>query len=504
MILKKPYGFLIKHFKIIHLILTVLYIYLAFKVNSILNYYNHFISGTASKLEAISYISQFYVIAILLSIVICIIIYALMRYKKKPRLLYLILIAFYLAVAMVIQVSYQGLETIYMSVLESKTMLLYRDILRIMVIFQYVSVGFVLVRGLGFDIKKFNFVQDLEDLDIDVSDEEEVELTLGSFNSTSRKIHRQIREYKYYYLENKTFILIILGVLIVILVGSLFVHKEFVAKEYKEGQTFGSEDFSFKVLNTYITNRDYNNQEITTTNTSFAVVRMQLSSKNGEKELNTSNLVLKIGNNSYVSNKKYAARFVDLGISYRGNKIKKRETYLFIFNISNGDINKRMKIVYAGNKTVRLSPVMLDEIKKETTYKLKEKIDLTQSSLRSGYFSASSYEVKDSFSYPYEYEVNGQVYTSNLTISSTQSTVLHLVLDAQYPAGLTNYAFLEQYATLQYKVEEKEYSSTVFVDRTPGNYKEGIYVIVDKEVEKASNIWLEIKVRNMKYIYTLK
>ena len=45
----------------------------------------------------------------------------------------------------------------------------------------------VLVRGLGFDIKKFNFVKDLHELDIDVTDEEEVELTLGNTNVAKRK-----------------------------------------------------------------------------------------------------------------------------------------------------------------------------------------------------------------------------------------------------------------------------------------------------------------------------
>ena len=64
MVFKKPYGFLIKYFKIIHLLLTGLYIYLAFKVSQILTYYNGFILGTASKLDAIKYVTNFYIIAI--------------------------------------------------------------------------------------------------------------------------------------------------------------------------------------------------------------------------------------------------------------------------------------------------------------------------------------------------------------------------------------------------------------------------------------------------------
>ena len=87
MILRKPYGFLIKHFRMIHLVLTALYIYLAIKVNSLLSYYNNFISGKESKLNAIKLVTNYYLIAIIISIIICLIIYALMRYKKKPKLL---------------------------------------------------------------------------------------------------------------------------------------------------------------------------------------------------------------------------------------------------------------------------------------------------------------------------------------------------------------------------------------------------------------------------------
>ena len=131
MILRKPYGFLIKHFKIIHLILTVAYIYLAIKVNNLLKYYNNFISGKESKLNAIKLITNYYLIAIIASIIICLIIYALMRYKKKPKLLYFILIILYIAVTIVINISYKGLDTIYISALDIKTLRLYRDILKI-------------------------------------------------------------------------------------------------------------------------------------------------------------------------------------------------------------------------------------------------------------------------------------------------------------------------------------------------------------------------------------
>ena len=118
---------MIKHFKFIHLILTALYIFLAIKVNSVLAYYNDFINGVASKLDARDYITSYYMIAVILSIVVCLIIYALMRYKKKPRFLYIILIMFSIISAIMINYSYQGLNIIYISLLESKSLLLHRN-----------------------------------------------------------------------------------------------------------------------------------------------------------------------------------------------------------------------------------------------------------------------------------------------------------------------------------------------------------------------------------------
>ena len=234
MILRKPYAFLIKHFKLIHLILTGLYIFLVAKVSSLLNYYNNLIAGTEGKLKAITYVTNYYLIAIILSIIICLIVFWLMHYKKKPKLLYLILIVFYIIVEIIINISYSGLETIYISSLDAKTTRLYRDLLEIIIIFQYISIAFTLVRGLGFDIKKFNFKEDISELELDITDDEEVELTLGNTNGLQRKARRQFRELKYYYKENKIFINVIIILAIIFLASTITINKEVINKVYKE------------------------------------------------------------------------------------------------------------------------------------------------------------------------------------------------------------------------------------------------------------------------------
>jgi hypothetical protein len=502
-VFKKPYGFLIKKFKLIHLFLTALYIYLTIKTNSIYQYYKNFIGGSASKLDAMGYVTHYYVIAVLLSIGICLIIYALMRYKKKPRMLYLLLIGLSILTAFMISYSYQGLDTIYISVLDTKSLLLYRDLFRILLFIQYIAIVVVLIRGLGFDIKKFNFVQDLEELDIDVSDEEEVELTLGGNETLVRKFHRQLREIRYYYFENKLFILVIIIGIIVLGGGYLFVHHEVIDKEYQENEVFSSDQFQFKVLSSYVTNRGYDNAEIMKNGTSFVVVRMIVASNGEKKEINTSNLVLKVNKNHYVSSKKYASYFDDLGDSYLGQKIGSAATYLFIYNIDDEDVDGDMRIVYAEDKVVHLNTIFLDKVSLNKEMSLNESIDLSQSSLGSGSFKIRSVSIGEKFSYAYQYEVNGKLYDSELSISSVQNVIMHLEIESSYPYQLDHYTFLERYATLKYKVGDQEYVSS-FSDKTPGNYQDGLYLSVDKKLQGAESIWLEIRIRNLKYTYTLK
>lgn len=502
MILRKPYGFLIKHFKLIHIILTFIYIYLAIKVNSILKYYNNYILGTENRLNAIKYVTNYYMIAIIISIIICLIIFALMRYKKKPKLLYLILIALYVVVAIIINISYDGLNTLYISYLDAKTLRLYRDFLRIIIIFQYISIAFTTIRGLGFDIKKFNFKEDINELNLDITDDEEVELTIGGAESIERKGRRTLRELIYYYKENKMFIIVIVAILIFIGLSTITIDTQFINKVYKENEAISTEAFNLKVLNTYTTNKSYKNQ-IISYDTSYVIVRMLISPKIATK-MNTSNLILKINNNNYSVNEKNYGTFLDLGYNYNNTVIREAKTYIFIFNIDKKDLNSKMQLRYAEDKKIDLNPVYLDKISTTKKLKLAETIDLSTSSLGSGNLTINSSVIKNIFEYAYNYEINGKIYTSKLNIQSFNNTIINLKIESSLPYKMDLYDFISNYGKLKYKINNEEYESSILNNKTPGSYTEGLYLEVDKNIENASNIWLELIVRNTKYEYTIK
>ena len=489
MILRKPYGFLIKHFRMIHLVLTALYIYLAIKVNSLLSYYNNFISGKESKLNAIKLVTNYYLIAIIISIIICLIIYALMRYKKKPKLLYLILIILYIAVAIIINIAYNGLDTIYISSLDLKTQRLYRDLLRIIIMFQYISIVFTTIRGLGFDIKKFNFKEDMVDLQLDITDNEEVELTVGNTEGIIRRIRRRIRELKYYYKENKLFINIAITSIIVLSVLIIFLNKKVINKIYNENEMVNTENFNFSINNTYITNKNYNKKFINDTEHSYVIIKMYISPKYKEQKINTANIVLQVGDNNYKKKKKKASNF--------------NNTYIFIFNILNSDLNKKMLFMYR-DKKVNLKPINLDKAENKKEYKLNEKLDLSNTILSYGEVIIKSIDIKNKFNYSYQYEIDNKTYNSSINITSINNTIINMKLTSSLPNKLTIYELLSSYGKIKYKIDNEEYTSKLMNNKTPGSYEEGLFLEVDKDIEKATNIWLELTIREKVYNYILK
>ena len=504
MIFKKPYGFLIKHFKLIHLILTGLFIYLLKYVNDILGFYNDFRAGIVSKVDAELYLNNGYVLPVVLSIVICIIAYLLLKYKDKPRLLYIVLIGFIIGISVMINIVQGGLEVILYEVIDTKSLLLYRDLLKILIVFQYIVIGMVLVRGLGFDIKKFNFVKDLHELDIDVSDEEEVELTLGNTNAVQRKLHRRLREFKYYYLENKTFILIIIGIILLFCISGFVINKEVINKVYSQGENFSSDEFAFNLTNSYITRSSYNNEVLLDDKYYFIIADMSMFSRVGKQVFNKANLILYVGDNSYKSDNYSGDKFMDLGTIYRKQKIGSATNYLFVYKVPSSEIDKRMVLEYAGDLKVKLKPVMLDKDNKEKKYKIGDKIDLSNTTFKSGSITISNMEIGESFLYPYQYEIGGKVYDSKYTINSSQGVILKLDISGSYPFGLDNYAFLDTYSTLKYKIDDKEYVAKSFINKTPGSHQDGIYVSVDRNIESATSIWFDIQIRSDKYIYKIK
>ena len=99
--------------------------------NNMLTFFKDYISYNGN-IEVISseFISYFICVSILLIIVISIVIYSLMGHKKKPRLLYVILIIVSIISCVLFKYLYNSIRGLETTIQSARTIRLYRDISR--------------------------------------------------------------------------------------------------------------------------------------------------------------------------------------------------------------------------------------------------------------------------------------------------------------------------------------------------------------------------------------
>ena len=100
MILRKPYAFLIKHFKLIHFIMALCMGVLLYQTTILQNFFNEFAGSTQVIVDTDianvllgGYIYIFPVLVVIMSLIVLV----LMSLKDKPRLYYLLNIYFKLS-----------------------------------------------------------------------------------------------------------------------------------------------------------------------------------------------------------------------------------------------------------------------------------------------------------------------------------------------------------------------------------------------------------------------
>ena len=371
MILRKPYAFLIRHFKLIHLFISLILIYLISSTNDILKFFKRYSANSLIDVDASTYINFFtyFVIIILLGLVIAIIV--LLKKKQKPILFYIFTIIGYVILFMGFIYISSVISTLEIKFLERKEINFARDITRFMFIGQFIFLLPYIIRTLGFDIKKFDFKKDLQELDIQVEDNEEFELTVGiDTNKLEQKTRRRIREFKYYYLENKLYINVILIVVAVIL-GINIIGKviDNINISYKEGNEFKLDNFyTLTIDDTYITNKDLNGKDITVEDETYLIVKFTVNSMyNGTFTLEPNKFLVKIKDSTYNPDKRYYNSFKNYGIGYKSQKISLNDnkSYILVYVIPSKYKDKKMKLEYNYRydyngemikKVVKLSP----------------------------------------------------------------------------------------------------------------------------------------------------
>lgn len=528
MILKKPYAFFIKNFKLLHFILFTISAILLYRTALIYSFLKEFARSNANVIgtnltgELYSPLLYILIIAIIL---INILIIVIMIKKEKPYMYYIINILLYISVLVVYIISHGVISNLEKVLVEARTTLAIRDITNISRMIQTISMILYLVRATGFDIKKFDFVKDLQSLDISEEDSEEIEVAVEfEKNEIIRNIKRVLRNAKYYYQENKFIINIIGGLLIALICTALYISINKYNKKYSENEFFNVGTYTLGISDTYVLTTDYNNEKISD---EYALVVLKIGAKSRSSEtLQTARTVLSVNGKRYNPTNNYKKKIIDLGNPYENQNLTTDITYYTLtYQIPKSDIKSKMyfkyidKIEYKRGKTITksidvvLNPKNLDEQEKtEQKYELTNTIETDFNNYK---ITINNYEIKDK----YEITYNSCVTTNEcydfkeiVKASSTRNKekiVLKIDGNIEYKTVVNKIktlpSLIETYGSIEYTYNGQTYEEKAdFNEIVPTKENQYYYIEVDKEIMNAEKINLVFNFRNSTYKYILR
>lgn len=533
MVLKKPYAFLIKHFRLIHLISAIPIIYLAYKSTAIVNFFSDYVANnyslTVNGNLSTMFINPLMYLSIILIILGAMAIYFLFKYKEKPNKNYIAIIIYYLILFILLNICHSILGVMTSETIEASLARSYRDISLLLVLPQYYFCIFTILRGLGFNIKKLNFANDLKELEISEKDSEEFEFVVGVEGYKAKRTFRRfIREFSYYLKEN-TFIVIAIALLIIIGIGtSIYLNREDYEISYKQKETFNYKTFTLSVEDSITTNLSYNGN-IINKGKYYLIVKLNITNNLNEAvSLEHTNFRIKVNNNFLYPIIDKATYFADYAIPYDGKKIKalEQDTYVLVYELTEEELTEKYELkIYNGvsqekgeintrYSNIELTPILIDQTSEVRKVNLKEKLDLTNSNIGNTLLTINDYQITNKYTYTYEhcYSNNCKKYTDYVAVdyysNGKGSTLLvmgyDLVLDTT--SAYSHYiksekTFFDNFVSVRYKINDAVYKSNV-INQTPTNLEKRLVLQVNDQIKEASEIELLVTVRNK--IYTIK
>lgn len=536
MILRKPYAFLAKHFKKIHIILTILVAYLVYRTNLLLQFFNECVTVEQNMIGQDltgRLFNVFMFIIPFLWILLSVIILSLMVTKKKPITFYIINIVMAIVILVLYTYSNNVVLTMQTRLVDIRILRALRDIMTFVFFAQFLVTCMVAVRATGFDIKKFNFVEDLAGIQVEEQDREEFEVNLEvDTDKTKRDFKRNLRYAKYVYVENMYLINAILGLVVTITCFVIFMNIFVYNKTYKTGESFSIAGFNMKIENAYIVTKDSKRNKITEDGKSLIVLDLAVRKTiNRFRTLDKASAILYLGDHKFYPNETYRDKLSDLGKVYSKEEITKDvNDYLLVYEVPTGYLNKKMSFEYADKNTigigiklqkvkVKLKAKSLEteektiEIKKENDIQLKESI-LKDSTLR-----INSVDINSKFLHVYDFcPRKNECYRSTEYIkpdilNSYDKTLLRI--DGSFIKGeksdIQKVSNLYDFISLVGKIEytqngTKKVQKVAFKEVKPAhNRNQNIYYVeVLKEIEQAEEVELVFYIRGVSYRYRIK
>ena len=528
MVLKKPYAFLIKHFKLIHLLLCIPLVYLLIRTGAIANFLNTYVQAnyyTNQTNLAGLYINYFMYLAILLVLLLVLAIYLLMRQKKKDTRFYLFLLFYYVLLFALITFCHSILNQIESTTLEAQTIRIYRDISLIIYLPQFFFVGYSFLRGIGFDVKKFNFDEDAKELEITDIDNEEFELVFGKdAYKYKRTIRRFFREFKYYILENKIGFSILASVVVVVLGTLLYLNFGVYNKVYRQTENMNHNGLVISVEKAILTNLDIGGN---TLNKYYMALAVNIkNNKNSNTVLDYENFLLNVGGRFLKPILDQSANFPELGYPYiNTTKIdaNSSKTYVLVYEVDSSLINQPINLKILDSvtfeigsvtpiyKTVNLKYEIIDKNTIVRVVDYNKILELSDTSLGMSQIRISNYQINNSYEYTYQscyYNICQDVKNKVTANSSNTLLILNRMFQLDTYSmyynvrkGSTN--FINDFIKIEYTINDKKYTIKPN-DVTPKEINDYWIFETNSDISTASTISLLINIRGNLYRMKVK
>lgn len=534
MILRKPYAFLIKNFRTIHIILTFLTIYILYKTNTIVDFYKDFVinnySVTIVDNLASNYVGVLLCFSIVLVIGILIAVFILLKTKNKQNKIYLAGILYYFVLLILVIISYyliNGLELELWSTAAART---YRDIAQMIYYPQFIFIIVLAIRALGFNVKQFNFKNDLKELEITDSDNEEVELNINfQTYKFERTLRRLLREMKYYLKENKIVIFVISLVLIGIFGFMFYKNYEKLDYTYKQKQVFTYNYLKYNITDSMVTNVDMNGNVIYE-DKYFVVIRFEVENDTkDDRNLEYNDFKLYYNDDYVYPNLDLGVYFKDYGDNFNGDTIyaRSKNTYIMAYMIDskykseNFYINlylgssKNKKEFRAKSATINLDPVRLGDVEVIRNAKLNEDVSLSSTALGESKITIKDAVITSRYEYNYQNCYNGECRTyTDVVVADNTYQRRQILIAMDYDLVLDNNApsyknindlnaFASSFLKVQYVFDgNTRTANTKYV--TPSKLKNKLILQTSGEIMDAEEINLLVTIRNRCYVIKIK
>ncbi len=527
MVLRKPYAFFIRHFKAIHLILTALMIFFFVKVRNIvgylttyvnLNIFNQVFNIIEKYFDLWTFLLPILIIAILIMII------WLLKMKEKPVKYYVITIFIYISQMILVFMALSLFSNIESGNINVTFTQIFRDLIDV---FSYLPIPFIviaLVRGVGFNIKQFNFKKDLSDLVINDSDSEEFEVEVEvDTEDLKAKINKKLRFIKYVYLENKLLFLILSIALVLTLGIGVFIFINSQEKIYDQNHPFTSYSVNLKIMNSYKTQEDYRSNIIRNDKFYIIVDLDATNLANQDVSIPYGNIYLRVSDDvKYEPTDKYIDEFSDFGLRFiSSNKLQANANrqIILVYEIDSQYQNNPLVLEFLVNSDkdkkeyvkLNLKPVTLDKVQQVEEAKLGDVLTFKDSLIAGTELTISEVEFKNRYNFKYKQVIGSIEREFNKAIVPTDTlamkkTIMRIKSDLKQNDKLSEKIYssiYERFGTIEYEEDGKTFRQSVdIIDLTPNN-SEYTYLEVAEKCNNSKKVSLIFTIRDREYKYVL-